>query len=368
VVHLAALRARQAARSTEEAEDLLALAQTVLGGRDTPAAVLEHLTTSRGGRATLLERSGEAWVRVAGSDLAPGAGPVQRAAVRPDLVFEASGQHRPMSPRLLTGLTAQLAAALDRDRLRTQAAQAEALAEGNRMRTALLAAVSHDLRTPLASIKASVSTLRQTDVEWTESDESALLATIEASADRLDALIGNLLDMSRLTTGSLQPFLRPTAIDEVAPMALRGLDGAGPDDGTQLELAVPDDLPLVLTDPGLLERVLANLFANALAYSPPGRRPGLRASRAGDSVLLEVIDHGGGVPDDLKPLMFEPFQRLDGRGADRSGVTGVGLGLAVVKGFLDTMGGTVAAANTPGGGLTMRVTLPCAAAPASVTA
>jgi len=368
VVHLAALRARQAARSTEEAEDLLALAQTVLGGLDTPAAVLEHLTTSRGGRATLLERSGEAWVRVAGSDLEPGDGPVQRAAVRPDLMLEASGQHRPMSPRLLTGLTTQLAAALDRDRLRTQAAQAEALAEGNRMRTALLAAVSHDLRTPLASIKASVSTLRQTDVEWTESDEAALLATIEASADRLDALIGNLLDMSRLTTGSLQPFLRPTAIDEVAPIALRGLDGAGPDGGTQLELAVPDELPLVLTDPGLLERVLANLFANALAYSPPGQRPGLRASRVGDSVLLEVIDHGAGVPDDLKPVMFEPFQRLDGRGADRSGVTGVGLGLAVVKGFLDTMGGTVVAADTPGGGLTMRVTLPCAAAAASVTA
>jgi len=368
VVHLAALRARQAARSTEEAEDLLALAQTVLGGRDTPVAVLDHLVASRGGRASLLERSGEAWVRVAGSALEPGEGPVQRAEVRPDLVLEASGQYRPLSPRLLTGLTTQLAAALDRDRLRTQAAQAEALAEGNRMRTALLAAVSHDLRTPLASIKASVSTLRQTDVEWTENDEAALLATIEASADRLDALIGNLLDMSRLTTGSLQPFLRPTAIDEVAPMALRGLDGAGPDGGTELELAVPDGLPLVLTDPGLLERVLANLFANALAYSPPGQRPGMRASRVGDDVLLEVIDHGCGVPDDVKPLMFEPFQRLDGRGADRSGVTGVGLGLAVVKGFLDIIGGTVGAADTPGGGLTMRITLPCAVAPASVTA
>ena len=132
------------------------------------------------------------------------------------------------------------------------------------MRTALLAAVSHDLRTPLASIKASVSTLRQTDVTWTEADEAALLATIERSSDRLDALIGNLLDMSRLTAGSLQPFLRPTAIDEVAPVALRGLDA-----GSRMQLRVPDDLPLVRTDPGLLERVLANLFANALAYSPP---------------------------------------------------------------------------------------------------
>jgi K+-sensing histidine kinase KdpD len=360
VVHLAALRARQAARSTEEAQDLLALAQTVLGGEDTPAAVLAHLTASRGGRAGLLERIGDQWVMVAASGVAGPDDPVMHAVARQDLVLEVSGQYRPLTPRLLDGVAAQLAAALDRDRLRTQAAQAEALAEGNRMRTALLAAVSHDLRTPLSSIKASVSTLRQTDVEWTEADEAALLATIEKSADRLDALIGNLLDMSRLTTGSLQPFLRATAIDEVAPVALRGLDG-----GSDLAMAVPDGLPLVLTDPGLLERVLANLFANALAYSPPGRHPELRACQSDHSVLLEIVDYGRGVPDELKERMFEPFQRLDERGADPSGGTGVGLGLAVVKGFLDTMGGTVQAADTPGGGLTMRVLLPCAASAAS---
>jgi signal transduction histidine kinase len=363
VVHLAALRARQAARSTEEAQDLLTLAQTVLGGEDTPAAVLGHLTTSRGGWAELLERTGGQWVRAATSGTAAPDERVVRAAPRDDLILEVAGQHRPLSPRLLDGVAAQVAAALDRDRLRTQAAQAEALAEGNRMRTALLAAVSHDLRTPLASIKASVSTLRQTDVEWTEADEAALLATIENSADRLDALIGNLLDMSRLTTGSLQPFLRATAIDEVAPVALRGLDG-----GSEMHMAVPDGLPLVLTDPGLLERVLANLFANALAYSPAGRPPELHASQTGGSVLLEIIDHGRGVPDDAKDRMFEPFQRLDARGADPSGGTGVGLGLAVVKGFLDTMGGTVRATDTPGGGLTMRVVLPCAAAAASLAA
>jgi two-component system, OmpR family, sensor histidine kinase KdpD len=360
VVHLAALRARQAARSTQEAVDLLALAQTVLGGQDTPAAVLEHLTGSRGGQARLLERSGEQWIRIAGSPDSDGR--IERVAARQDLILEVSGQAQPLSPRLLDGLAAQAAAAVDRDRLRTQAAQAEALAEGNRMRTALLAAVSHDLRTPLASIKASVSTLRQTDVEWTPADEAALLATIEASADRLDALIGNLLDMSRLTTGSLQPFLRPTAIDEVAPMALRGLDAGG-----NVELTVPDDLPLVVTDPVLLERVLANLFANALAYSPDGKPPVLRAQSAGESVLLDVVDHGRGVPDELKERMFEPFQRLDGRGADPSGGTGVGLGLAVVRGFTDIMGGTVTAADTPGGGLTMRVTLPCAATSAVST-
>jgi two-component system sensor histidine kinase KdpD len=397
VVHLAAIRARQAARSSEEAQDLLALAQTVLGGDDTPAALLAHLTASRGGRAELLERSGSQWVRAAASGTSgpgqgaaepietggqPGAepigpggladpgedrfepgGPVLRVSARDDLVLELAGQQRPLSPRLLDGLAAQVAAALDRDRLRTQAAQAEALAEGNRMRTALLAAVSHDLRTPLASIKASVSTLRQTDVEWTAADEAALLATIEQSADRLDALIGNLLDMSRLTTRSLQPFLRPTAIDEVAPVALRGLDR-----GSELQLTVPDGLPLVLTDPGLLERVLANLFANALAYSPASRPPQLRASQSDGRVLLEIIDHGRGVPDELKEQMFEPFMRLDARAADPSGGAGVGLGLAVVKGFLDTIGGDVQPADTPGGGLTMRVLLPGATATASSSA
>ncbi len=356
VVHLAAHRAQQAAHSADEAAELLALAQTVLGGADTPAAVIGHLTGTRGGRAELLELAGGQWVRVAVSGTAPPGAQVVRVQPRPGLALVISAQSKQVTARLLDGFAAQAAAALDRDRLRTQAAQAEALAEGNRMRTALLAAVSHDLRTPLASIKASVSTLRQTDVQWTPADEAALLATIEQGADRLDALIGNLLDMSRLSAGSLQPFLRPTAIDEVAPVALRGLDAGG-----TVRLAVPDRLPLVRTDPGLLERVLANLFANALAYSPPARPPGLRARPAGDSVILEITDHGPGVPDALKERMFEPFERLDAsRREARTTGTGVGLGLAVVKGFLDTMGGSVAAVDTPGGGLTIRVTLPAA--------
>jgi len=367
VVHLAAHRAQQAARSADEAAELLALAQTVLGGADTPAQVLDHLTATRGGRAELLELVGGQWVRVALSGSAPPGATAVRVEPRPGLALVVSAPSTQVTVRLLDGFAAQAAAALDRDRLRTQAAQAEALAEGNRMRTALLAAVSHDLRTPLASIKASVSTLRQTDVQWTPADEAALLATIEQGADRLDALIGNLLDMSRLSTGSLQPFLRPTAIDEVAPVALRGLDAGG-----TVRLRVPDRLPLVRTDPGLLERVLANLFANALAYSPPGRPPMLRARQAGNgeqSVILEIIDHGPGVPDALKERMFEPFERLDAsRREARATGNGVGLGLAVVKGFLDTMGGSVDAADTPGGGLTIRVTLPAASAAGAVVA
>ncbi|MGH3269318.1 MAG: sensor histidine kinase, partial [Trebonia sp.] len=329
---------------------LLALAQTVLGGADTPADVLDHLTASHGGHAELLERVAGRWIRVASSGAAAQDASVIRFEVRPDLALEVRGQAASATASLLAGYTAQAVAALDRARLRTQAAQAEALAEGNRMRTALLAAVSHDLRTPLASIKASVSSLRQTDVHWTEEDEADLLANIEQNADRLDALVGNLLDMSRLQTGSLAPFLRAIAVDEVAPVALRGLDG-----GDALQIVVPDDLPLVRADPGLLERVLANLFSNALRHSPPDSPPALLAREHGDRVVLEVVDHGAGVPGDLKEQIFEPFLRLEERSQ------GVGLGLAVAKGFAEAMGGTIAAVDTAGGGLTMRVTLPAVA-------
>jgi two-component system, OmpR family, sensor histidine kinase KdpD len=356
VVHLAARRQVQAARSADEAASLLELAQTVLGGADTPTAVLDHLTSSWGGRAELAEQVRDHWVSVAVSGTAPDGAASTHVPVNDSVALIVSGQPEPLPGRLLHGFAAQAGAALDRDRLRTQAAQAEALAEGNRMRTALLAAVSHDLRTPLASIKASVSTLRQTDVVWTEADEEALLATIEDGADRLDALIGNLLDMSRLTTGSLQPFLQPTSVEEVAPAALLGLAPA-----SSVRMAVPDDLPLVRTDPVLLERVLANLFANALAHSPEGRPPALHAYPAGDTVLLEVADHGPGVADEFKLRMFEPFERLD----ERASGTGVGLGLAVAKGFLAVMGGSVVATDTPGGGLTVQVRLPVAAAPAA---
>jgi two-component system sensor histidine kinase KdpD len=347
VVHLAARREADASRSARETQSLLSLAQTVLGGADTPADVLDHLTSSHGGHAQLLERVSGRWIMVASSGAAEPGATTLRFEVRPDLALEVNGQAASATTSLLAGYTAQAVAALDRARLRTQAAQAEALAEGDRMRTALLRAVSHDLRTPLASIKASVSSLRQTDVSWSPEDEAELLANIEQNADRLDALVGNLLDMSRLQAGSLAPFLRATAIDEVAPVALRGLD-----DADQMLIVVPDDLPLVRADPGLLERVFANLFSNALRHSPPDQRPSLRAREDGDRVILDVIDHGCGVPADLKERIFEPFARLDERSP------GVGLGLAVAKGFAEAMGGAIVAIDTPRGGLTVRVTMP----------
>jgi two-component system, OmpR family, sensor histidine kinase KdpD len=238
--------------------------------------------------------------------------------------------------------------------LATQAARAQGLAEGNRIRTALLAAVGHDLRTPLASVKASVSTLRQTDVVWSPEDQVELLATIEEGADRLNALISNLLDMSRIQTGAVQLFVRPTSLEEVAPLVVQAVD-----DGALLQVEMSEDLPLFGADPGLLERALANLVANALRYSPPGQPPTLaaRAVRNGDArgaVQIDVIDHGPGVPPDQWERIVQPFEQV----GDSRSSNGVGLGLAVTKGFVEAMGGTLSADATPGGGLTMRIELP----------
>jgi two-component system sensor histidine kinase KdpD len=303
--------------------------------------------------AVLTERSADRWIQVAGATHDGTPYEVPAGDNRRLLVY---GDVTGLAP-LLDGYAAQAAAALQRQRLRVQASQAEALAEGNRMRTALLAAVSHDLRTPLASVKAAVGTLRQTDITWTAEDQAALLATIEDGADRLDGLIGNLLDMSRVQTGALQPFLRPTALDEVAPLAVRGLDG-----GELLRLEIPDELPLVATDPGLLERALANLVANALHYSPANHPPTVRAAAAGRAVIVDVIDHGSGIAPADRGRVFEPFQQL----GDHRTAGGVGLGLAVAKGFVEAVGGRIAAQSTPGGGLTMRIVLPAAVVDSTV--
>jgi two-component system sensor histidine kinase KdpD len=352
IVHLAARRSQQAAHSRAEAEALLTLARAVLYGDDTPASVLDHLHAILGAGIELRERSGSAWARIASSgDVeSPTTTSVQ---VRDDLSVIAHGVISDQDRRLLEAGAGQAVAALDRDRLRTQAAQAEALAAGNRMRTALLAAVSHDLRTPLASIKASVSSLRQTDVQYSPDDRAALLETVEESTDRLDTLIANLLDMTRLHTGALQPYLHPTGIDEVAPLAVRNVPG-----GARVRLDVPDVLPLVHTDAGLLERALANLLANALRYSPDDRPPELSACVEDGRVRVAVVDHGPGVPSDQRERMFEPFQRL----GDQDMTTGVGLGLAVARGFIESLGGQISVSDTPGGGLTMTISLPVVAA------
>jgi two-component system, OmpR family, sensor histidine kinase KdpD len=346
VVHLAAVRSSLARQRASDASILLGLARTVLSGDDNPQTIIDHLAGSLGISAELQERSGERWIQVAGEAVN---GVPLVIPVGDDLRFVVDGDVADISPVVLEGYAAQAAAALERHRLRIQAGQAEALAEGNRMRTALLAAVSHDLRTPLASVKVAVSTLRQTDIAWTADDQATLLATIENGADQLDSLIGNLLDMSRVQAGAVHPFVRPTALDEVAPLIANGLD-----DGDRLHVDLPETLPLVATDPGLLERALANLLANALRFSPPGRPPTLAATSSNGTVTVLISDHGRGVPPDQWETIFKPFQQL----GDQHATDGIGLGLAVAKGLIDAIGGRISAAPTPGGGLTMRVDLP----------
>jgi two-component system sensor histidine kinase KdpD len=306
---------------------------------------------SLGVAGVLEERVAGSWVRLAGTPT-PGGRHTVRAG--PSFRLVVYGEVSGVSPRLLGGFAAQAASACERQRLRVQAEQSEALAAGNRMRTALLAAVSHDLRTPLASMKASVSSLRQQDVRWSEEDRAELLATIEEGADRLSTLIANLLDMSRIQTGAVQPFLRAVSVDEIVPAAVHSIDAEA-----SAVVDVPDDLPLVNTDAVLLERALANVLSNAVRYSPGGAPPRVIAmSEPGSGVLtIDVVDRGPGVPPDERARVFEPFQQF----GDRRSSGGVGLGLAVAKGFVEAVGGRIAAMSTPGGGLTMRIELPIAA-------
>ncbi|MGW7222228.1 ATP-binding protein [Streptomyces sp. NPDC054826] len=360
VVDLAARRTHQAARLRAEAEILSYLAGNVLRGETGLEDLLERVRETFGMEsAALLERAGdlEPWTCAgrAGTDR-----PVDRpedadvdVPVGDHMALALTGRVLPAEDRRVLGaFAAQAAVVLDHRRLREEADRARALAEGNRIRTALLAAVSHDLRTPLAGIKASVSSLRSPDVVWSPEDRAELLESIEDGADRLDHLVGNLLDMSRLHTGTVTPLIREIDLDEVVPMALGGVPEG------EVALDIPETLPMVAVDPGLLERTMANLVENAVKYSPAGTPVLVAASALGDRVEVRVVDRGPGVPDEAKARIFEPFQRY----GDAPRGAGVGLGLPVARGFAEAMGGTLEAEDTPGGGLTMTVTLRAAGA------
>ncbi|MGW6389941.1 DUF4118 domain-containing protein [Streptomyces sp. NPDC055103] len=354
VVDLAARRTHQAARLRAESEVLSYLAGSVLRGETSLDALLERVReTFSMESVTLLERADEIepWTRAASVGTHPVARPEDADVDMPvgdHLALALTGRVLPAEDRRVLGaFAAQAAVVLDRQRLVGEAEDARKQAEGNKIRTSLLAAVSHDLRTPLASIKASVSSLRSDDVEWSEEDRAELLEGIEAGADRLDHLVGNLLDMSRLQTGTVTPLIRAVDLDEVVPMALGGVpDGSA-------ELDIPETLPMVEVDKGLLERAVANIVENAVKYSPEGEPVAVAASTLGERVELRVVDRGPGVPDESKDGIFEPFQRF----GDAPRGAGVGLGLAVARGFVEAMGGTLSAEDTPGGGLTMVLTL-----------
>ncbi|TQS41307.1 ATP-binding protein [Cryptosporangium phraense] len=352
VVDLSARRRREASRAQAEAEMLSALSRGVLaGGRALPALLNQVRDAFGQDSVTLLERADGAWNVVGCAGDAPCLDVDQGDAdvpVTDTLHLVLRGRRLAASDRrVLSAFAAQAAVALQQSRLTARAAEAAELAEGNRMRTALLAAVSHDLRTPLASIKAAISALRMESVTLEPDDVEELHATIDESSDQLVSLIDNLLDMSRLQTGSVSPLRRPVTLDEVVPRAVA-------DAGTaDVGIEVPESLPAVLADAGLLERALANLVSNAVRHGA-GAPVVVRASALGDRVEVRVVDTGPGVPEDDRDRIFAPFQRL----GDRPAGNGVGLGLAVARGFVEAMGGTLEPEDTPGGGLTMVVSLP----------
>jgi two-component system sensor histidine kinase KdpD len=254
--------------------------------------------------------------------------------------------------RVLAAFATQVAVAYQQRQLAEAAEAAAPLAEADRMRTALLNAVSHDLRTPIASAKAAVSSLRSADVAWTAQDQQELLAHADDALDRLTALVTNLLDLSRLQADVLSVAPRAVGIDDVVSRALDHTTH-----GERIELDVPETLPAVLADPGLLERVIANLVENAMRYSPAEQAIRVAASTHGDVVELRVIDNGPGIAPGERETVFAPFQRRDDHATNSAGV---GLGLAIARGFVEAMHGTITLDDTPGGGLMAVVTLPVA--------
>jgi two-component system sensor histidine kinase KdpD len=353
LVATAARRTAEAAQARAEAETLAALSGTIAGVADPlPQLVSQVQNAFEADAVAVLTRDESDWVVAAAVGTMVPTSPEGADLVIPlqgeDLLVLRGASLRQEDLDVLRAFSGQLSIAVRQRELRADADRATTLAEANALRTALLAAVSHDLRTPLASIKASVSSLLQRDVDFTPSATRELLENIDEGADRLNHLIGNLLDMSRLQTGALELVMRAVALEEVVPLALIGLVHA-----ERIDVDVPETLPRVLADPALLERTIANVVENALAWSPPDSRVRVEACVDRHRVDLRVVDRGPGIPRSERDEVFRPFQRL----GDQSSGTGVGLGLAVARGFVEAMGGEIAVDDTPGGGVTMVLSL-----------
>jgi two-component system sensor histidine kinase KdpD len=362
IVDLAARRTTQAARAQAESAVLATVAGSILRGEAALTALLERLREAMTlSSVTLLERDGSAdqWHIVESLGEPPSASPADgdaKASAGDDLVLVARGRSLHASDQRLLGVVAIQAASILAQRELTEAAEAAIpVAAADKLRTALLAAVSHDLRSPLASATAAVDSLANTDIPWAQDQRAELVATAHESLERLSRLVENLLDMSRLQAGALTVLDTATRLDEVVPIAL---DAIGPD-ANHVVVDIPESLPELIADPALLERVIANLTANAIRFSPVDVPPLLSASAHSRWVELRIIDRGPGIAAAERDNIFTPFQRL----GDTDNTTGVGLGLALSRGLAEAMGGHLIPEDTPGGGLTMVVQMRRAHAP-----
>lgn len=366
VVHRAASLAAQSARAAAESRSLAAMAGGVLRGQEALPTLLEHVRTAFGmTSASLLEQvrsaapqdHGGSWRVVHSCGAVPPQRPPEADVTVPagdNLVLALAGRTLAAADRtMLRAFAAQAQGLLERDRLARTAAHAARLEATERLRDALLAAVGHDLRTPLASATAAVSSLRAGDVTWTGQERQELLATAEESLDRLGHLVADLLDLSRLRAGVLTVASEPLWLDDVLPPALGELGPPGRD----VVLHLSDDLPPVLADGGLLTRAMVNVIGNAVRHSPPGIPPVVTSSATGGRVEVRIIDRGPGVTEQDRERIFVPFRRL----GDVPNGTGLGLGLALSRGLVEAMHGTLEAEDTPGGGLTMVLSLVAAA-------
>lgn len=351
VVDLAARRTAQALRATAEADALSALAHGLLhAGLDVSGVVSRAREVFGMRRVAVVDRDGA--VLVASDDGPAGTGD-DSTTVEVDeetsLVFTGHAPS-PDQLRLMTAYAAHVRVLGERRAAARESAEREALAEADRARAALLAAVSHDLRTPLASVKAAASSLRNDAIAWSPEDSEALLATIEEGADRLDALVANLLDMSRLEAGAVSTRSGPVELDTLVRVVVGALE---PDDASRVDVDL-DPALLAWADAGLLERVVDNLVSNAVRHAPDPAGVRVDASLVGPRVLLRVSDTGPGIVAADRDRVFAPFQRL----GDVPGGSGVGLGLAVARGLTEAMAGTLTLDDTPGGGTTFVVDLP----------
>ena len=356
VVHRSSRRAEAALAAQQESAALAELTHTLLGSTEQLALLLRRATDMFGvsGAAVVRHPVGdEATSLVAATDnfdLRTGANTKESIDADHDLILT-GGPVPGDRKRLLAAYAAHAGAILARRALQDQARSAEHLTRDNRERTALLSAVSHDLRTPLAGIKAAIGSLRSEEVQFGPKDRAELEEAIDESADRLEILIDNLLDMSRIQVGALVAHPRRIDLGEVVPTAIKG--SGHPE---RVTWTLGERARFAEADAGLLDRVLGNLIENAIRHHACAEQIRVTTSRIREEVQLRVIDTGPGIPMPLREQAFQPFQRQTDSGSD-----GVGLGLAVARGLTEAMGGTLSAEDTPGGGLTMVVALPAGA-------
>ena len=347
LVGTAARRSSEAATAKAEAETLVGLIGA--GGEGSALKLIERLQVA---------------LDAAGITLFDAADPVPRAIAKagsnpPDTIESADrtitvgggatvaivgSSLDAVDERLIAATATELGTVIDRAEMANHVAEVDALERANELRTALLRAVSHDLRSPLSAIQASVTSMLQDDVQWPPESQTEFLQTISEETERLNRVVSDLLDAGRLQTGTLQIQKRPTGIEDVVSTVATAFRVQR----HRLSMDSEVELPDVSTDPVLLERIVENLVRNALDHSPPETSVRVTAGLVGDRIDLRIIDRGSGIDPDTRQMIFEPYRSLDD-----SHMAGVGLGLAVAKGLADALGHQITVDDTPGGGTTM---------------